>query len=113
MSGLLARWGNGWRLFRRGARSKTRWLDGLMWLVVFWLLAGWAGWMLARRSERDRGFRAAAGPRRWFMIVYGQDETMLLWFNLFIFVALLGIDRIRNSPARMAAHRTGLRRKRH
>ncbi len=96
MTGLLSRWGQWLAAFSQGRALEDAVVDGLMWLIVFWLLAGWVAWMLGRRSEVIGAFLPLLALQAWLLDAYPQDETMLLWFSLFIFVALLGLTRYAN-----------------
>ena len=96
MTGLLSRWGQWLAAFSQGRTLEDTVVDGLMWLIAFWLLAGWVAWMLGRRSDVFGALLPLLALQAWLLDVYRQDETMLLWFSLFIFVALLGLNRYEN-----------------
>jgi transglutaminase-like putative cysteine protease len=92
MSGLLARAGQWLAAFLQGRSLEDPVIGGLMWLVLFWVLAGWAGWMLARQASVLGAFLPMLAIQALVMKSYRQAETSLLWANLFIFVALLGLS---------------------
>lgn len=92
MSGLLARVGQWLAAFSQGRSLEDPVVDGLMWLVLFWMLAGWAGWLLARQASVLGAFLPMLAIQALVMRLYRQSETSLLWANLFIFVALLGLS---------------------
>lgn len=92
MSGLLTRAGQWLAAFSQGRSLEDPVVGGLMWLVLFWLLAGWAGWLLARQASVLGAFVPMLAIQALVMKSYRQSETSLLWANLFIFVALLGLS---------------------
>ena len=93
MSGLLARIGQWLSAFFQGRSLEDSLVSGLMWLILFWLLAGWAGWLLARRSDVLFAFLPLLTVQAVTLDTYRQKELSLLWFSLFLLVSLLGLVR--------------------
>ncbi|PKN92250.1 MAG: hypothetical protein CVU44_14000 [Chloroflexi bacterium HGW-Chloroflexi-6] len=93
MSGLLVRLVQWIFAFLQGRTLEDAVVGELMWLILFWLLAGWAGWLLARRSDVIGAFLPLLALQAVVLDTFRQKELSFLWFSLFFFVSLLGLVR--------------------
>jgi transglutaminase-like putative cysteine protease len=91
MSGLLARVWPWLAAFAQGRALDDPLVGELAWLVAGWLLAGWAGWRLARRSDVLAAFMPVLAVQAVILATYRPRDVGWLWFNLLIFVSLLGL----------------------
>lgn len=91
MGGLLARTSQWLIAYSQGRSLEDPVVAGMLWQILFWLLAGWAGWLLARHASVLGAFLPLLAAQAIIMKSHSQAETSLLWANLFIFVSLLGL----------------------
>ncbi len=100
LGGLLARAGQWLAALAQGRSLEDALASELAWLVAAWLLAGWAGWRLARRSDVAGAFLPMLAAHGLLLATFRPKDVDLLWFNLLIFTALFGLAhferRLRN-----------------
>jgi transglutaminase-like putative cysteine protease len=91
LGGLLARTGLWLSGLAQGRVLEDALASELAWLVAAWLLAGWAGWRLARRTDVAGGFLPMLAAHGVLLTTFRPEEVDLLWLNLLVFTALFGL----------------------
>ena len=95
--GLSTRWGQWLVAFAQGRNIEDPVVRGLMWILLFWMLAGWSAWRLGRKNDAIGAFLPLLTVQAWVLEFYNKSDISYLWFSLFIFILTLGFLCYENS----------------
>jgi transglutaminase-like putative cysteine protease len=87
LSGRFSLWFTG---FLRGVQIDDPVVRTLIWSVVLWLIAVWAGWQIYRSPRFMTGMLPSTAMLIFVLDYTGQDKT-ILWFHLALLLFLYGL----------------------